>query len=397
LVWCESSTNANTVYDAGDGDTLLAGIQVTLYNDANCNVAVDGTDASTAVTQNTVNPAGTYLFDDLPVGPVGGETCYITEVDVNDVDLAACDNVITDDTSGSELDTDNPNDTTGNDFGFDENISLGDYVWYDNDQNGVQDINELGVNGITVNLYDNAACTGTAVDSEVTANGGTPAADGFYEFTELASGDYCVEFTGLPTGYVFTQQNTGDDVLDSDANTSSGQVVGIQLNDTDTTIDAGIYAAVGSVSGLLFCDTGPENGSYDIGEELEGVTATLERDLDCDDVGDVLVDSIDTDVNGSFEFTDLPVALTPTPPNLPVCYVMSYSQNDPQLGDCSIPITPETQTAELTVDDPDADSQVFGVVPRGMPVAVPLSRSAMVLLMVLMILSLLLMNRRQRQ
>ncbi len=398
LTWCESSTNANTSYDAGDGDTLLSGIAVTLYNDANCNDAIDAPADGVIGGPLDTNASGAYLFDDLPVGPVGAEICYITEVDVNDADLGACDNVITDDTSGSELDTDNP-DSTGNDFGFDENdgtlLELGNYVWYDNNQDGLQDVLELGVNGITVTLYDDATCSGTVLDTQVTANGGVPANDGYYLFTGLDAGNYCIEFSGLPGGFIFTTQNSGNDAIDSDVNAANGQVSGINLTGNDYSVDGGMYAAIGTVSGLLFCDTSPENGTNDMGEGVEGVTATLERDLNCDDIGDELIGSIDTDSDGVFEFTGLPVALTPTPPNPAVCYVLTYDENDPALDDCSIPITPETQTTELTVDDPDSDTTVFGVVPRGVPTAVPLSRTSMLLLMVLMIISLAIMRRRK--
>ncbi len=396
LTWCESTTNPNTVYNAADGDALVPGVQITLYTDANCSDTVDGADAGTAVTQDT-NGAGAYLFSDLPVGPVGNALCYITQVDVNDTDLGVCDTPITTTLLPPDLDTNNP-DSIDNNFGFNDSLELGDYVWYDNNQDGLQDAAEPGVNGITVDLYDNLTCTGAAIETTTTANGGVPATDGYYLFTDLDAGDYCVEFTGLPAGYVFTQQDAGgNDAIDSDADVSTGQVMNIQLTDNDYTIDAGIYAAIGEVSGLLFCDTSPENSVYDLGEEIQGVTATLERDFNCDDVGDVVLGSIDTDANGAFVFTNLPVALSPSPPNPAVCYVLSYSQSDPDLGDCSIPITPETQTVELTEDDPVGQPRIFGVIPRGEPMAVPMSGWSMLFLIVLIMLSMLMINIRQRK
>ena len=382
LTWCESSTNANTTYNAGDGDTLIPGIQITLYEDANCSDTVDGGDAATAITQDT-DGSGSYLFTDLPVGPVGSAICYITEVDTSDTDLNNCDTPITPPQLTPDLDVSDP-DSVDNNFGFDDSLELGDYVWYDNNQNGSQDANERGVNGITVNLYDNATCTGVPLDTTTTSNGGTPANDGYYLFPDLDAGSYCVEFTGLPADYVFTVDNQGTDDTDSDADPSSGRVENIQLNASDYTIDAGIYAANGAVSGLLFCDTNPENGSPDVGEGIEGVTATLYRDFGCDDTQDQLVGSVMTDADGMFSFTDLPVAMAPVPPNPSVCYVLGYDQAAPELADCQIPITPETQTVELTEDEPVADLEIFGVVPRGEPRPVPLSNWSSLLMMLLL-------------
>ena len=50
------------------------------------------------------------------------------------------------------------------DFGFWLPASLGDRVWLDVDRNGQQDVNEAGVSGVTVTLYDrngNAIATTT--------------------------------------------------------------------------------------------------------------------------------------------------------------------------------------------------------------------------------------------
>ncbi|MBK9462537.1 MAG: carboxypeptidase regulatory-like domain-containing protein [Sphingobacteriales bacterium] len=54
--------------------------------------------------------------------------------------------------------------------------SLGNYVWYDVDEDGIQDATETGVDGVTVTLYDgNGAVVATT----------TTDATGAYEFTGL--------------------------------------------------------------------------------------------------------------------------------------------------------------------------------------------------------------------
>ncbi|WP_162846870.1 SdrD B-like domain-containing protein, partial [Marinicella litoralis] len=83
------------------------------------------------------------------------------------------------------------------DFGFGPTLQLGDFVWFDTNQDGIQDGGEPGVNGVTVNLYDNATCTAPIFMTTTTLNGGLPAADGYYNFGPLFPGSYCVEFSDL--------------------------------------------------------------------------------------------------------------------------------------------------------------------------------------------------------
>ena len=381
ITWCESDTNANTTYDAGDGDTLLPNIQVTLYTDANCSDSVDGADAASAITQDT-NAAAAYLFDDLPVGPSGSPVCYITEVDINDTDLGVCDTAITATLLPPDLDTDTP-DSIGNDFGFNETLALGDYLWYDNNQNGQQDAGEPGVNGVDVALYNNATCSGASIDTTVTANGGNPLRDGYYQFTGLSSGDYCVAFSNLPTGYVFTVQNQGDDATDSDADTVTGQITNIILSQNDFSFDAGVYAAIGQVQGSLFCDDLVPNGLQDANEAIAGVSVEILRDNSCDGGGDVVIDTLDTDANGEFSFDNLPVALAPAPPNPRVCYVVRFDTADPELLSCVTPITPIDPQVEVTTDDPQPPNVIFGVITGRPPVMVPVNSWWALMLLVL--------------
>ena len=77
--------------------------------------------------------------------------------------------------------------------------SLGNYVWYDTNVDGVQDSTEIGIDGVTVNLYSSA---GTLVATTVTSGGGG------YLFVGLPPGDYFVEFIP-PAGYVFSPQDQG--------------------------------------------------------------------------------------------------------------------------------------------------------------------------------------------
>ena len=81
-------------------------------------------------------------------------------------------------------------------------LNLGNYVWYDVNNNGIVDSGETGVNGVRVDLYrdsdgDGAYTPGTDafVTNATTTNGG------YYSFTNLSPGGYVVvipanNFTG---------------------------------------------------------------------------------------------------------------------------------------------------------------------------------------------------------
>lgn len=109
--------------------------------------------------------------------------------------------------------------------------ALGNYVWLDTDNDGQQDGTESGVAGVTVQLYQGITLVGT------TATDGA----GLYLFGNLDPGSYTVKFT-LPGGYSFTSQNTGSDVTDSDADTTSGITAPVTLaaGEINLTIDAGL-------------------------------------------------------------------------------------------------------------------------------------------------------------
>ena len=113
---------------------------------------------------------------------------------------------------------------------------LGDYVWHDENRDGIQDRDELGVEGVTVYLYD-CADAQTAIGSTVTD------AAGWYQFINLQPGDYFVEFIA-PAGWVITLQDQGaDDAVDSDADRMTGRTICTTLDagEYDPTWDAGIY------------------------------------------------------------------------------------------------------------------------------------------------------------
>ncbi|MEK9139025.1 MAG: SdrD B-like domain-containing protein, partial [Bacteroidota bacterium] len=62
---------------------------------------------------------------------------------------------------------------------------IGDFVWNDLDSDGIQDLGEPGIPGVTVNLRNTPH--GPIIATTV------PDANGHYEFNNLCHGDYCVD------------------------------------------------------------------------------------------------------------------------------------------------------------------------------------------------------------
>ncbi len=111
--------------------------------------------------------------------------------------------------------------------------SIGDRVWEDLNENGVQDDGETGIPDVTVELYD---CDDVLVDTTYTDS------EGLYSFT-VAPGDYYVTFT-TPDGMVFSPMDQGtDDTVDSDADPTTGKTVCTTLapGENNDTLDAGMY------------------------------------------------------------------------------------------------------------------------------------------------------------
>ena len=116
--------------------------------------------------------------------------------------------------------------------------SIGDYVWYDNEGDGIQGPSDTnGVEDVTVYLLDDM---GNRIATNVTDSAG------FYEFTDLPPGDYEIEFdlTTIPGGYDPTLQGPAgtNDVADSDADVSTGrtEVTTLSPGENDPTWDFGI-------------------------------------------------------------------------------------------------------------------------------------------------------------
>ncbi len=81
--------------------------------------------------------------------------------------------------------------------------SIGDFVWNDQNGNGIQDDGEVGIPGVVVELRNK--------DGVVIARTTTDA-NGFYRFENVAPGTYTMTFTP-PGGFGFATPGQGNDPL----------------------------------------------------------------------------------------------------------------------------------------------------------------------------------------
>lgn len=114
--------------------------------------------------------------------------------------------------------------------------SLGNYVWHDFTQDGIQDPYEYGVAGFTVNLYNYN--NGNPILEATT----TSAGDGSYLFTNIDAGQYFVEFEKGDWDFTINDFLDNDDV-DSDANPLDGrtEVYSLAAGEENISVDCGLY------------------------------------------------------------------------------------------------------------------------------------------------------------
>ncbi len=246
-VWYDD--NKNGIQDAGEKG--VEGVKVTLFDKDGNKLAETTTDANGKyVFEGLSNGTYTVKFSNLPAG-YQPTTSNVGTNDLVDSDgltptgeIKDADNMSLDLGIYKTNDSGTPgggNNGAGNPGGGNTNTSsgtgettapklykLGNYVWYDDNHDGVQDPTEHGVAGIKVVLFDK---DGNQIAETVTD------INGRYIFTGLANGEYSVQFSNLPAGYQVSLTDVGIDTLDSDGLNPS-----VSINNADNlTLDLGVY------------------------------------------------------------------------------------------------------------------------------------------------------------
>jgi len=225
FVW--NDLNRNGIQDANEPG--IDGATVRIFDAANNQVGLTttGFDSVTQLHgkyQFSGLCAGTYTVKvTTPVGFVASSSLVGTDTTI--------------DSNGSPASVTLPDDFSSDmtiDFGYNTPCtgSLGDFVWNDLNEDGIQNSGEPGIGGVSIvlrNALDNSFIASTTTD-----------ANGAYTFNSLCKGDYKIEVTA-PAGFVPSPSNAP---LSTTANDSNGSPTIATLpadNTVDTTYDFGYY------------------------------------------------------------------------------------------------------------------------------------------------------------
>ena len=291
-------------------DSPFEGVTVRLL-DADGNPVKDASGAD--ITAKTAAD-GTYKFDRVPMGSYKVEVVPgAAKVDGTDVNLSDYkqtygygSSTTRSEAGKGKLVTPTPitltsaaPNATKIDFAFVKPASVGDFVWFDANKDGIQDADEAGVPGVTATL------TGSDGQLPLDASGKTVEpvttdANGKYVFTNLLPGLYALNFTP-PAGYSETTTGVGDDPA-ADSN-SEVYLLKLEQGQNDETVDLGLVAD-GAIGDTLFWDVDNNGGSEPSGADkpLVGVTVTLAYTTPA---GVEKTLTTVTDENGKYSFKDL--------------------------------------------------------------------------------------------
>jgi uncharacterized repeat protein (TIGR01451 family) len=354
-VWYD--TNRNGLQDSGE--LGIPNVPVKLTYAGPDGILGDGSNAASADDQiftTITNATGDYIFNFLPAGTYSVEVTTPPSNTLPTYDLDDTNPLVVFTTPNKTITTlsatTNPTtgeliaiqDRTNADFGYVRTGSIGDLVYYDNNNNGQYDpTTDVGIDGVTVQLkcpgLDGILGDGTNASSAddmilTTTTGDNPdttgvVEKGYYQFKNIPFSPLCVVTILTPPATTdYTQSGDPDGSKDNKA------VLPISLdtptspnNSSNQTGDFG-YAPLGQVGDTIFEDTN-RNGTQDPREPgipgvvvkfiCPGVDGILGDGINVASADDMLLGTATTDANGKYSITNLPynpncsvVVVTPT-------------------------------------------------------------------------------------
>ncbi|MBK8701261.1 MAG: hypothetical protein IPN29_17655 [Saprospiraceae bacterium] len=258
-------------------------------------VPVALTDENLQVLSTQISDAsGKYLFDELPRGK------YFIIFSIEDSLQYTDANIGSDETDSDVLDRidvgstdliqlDNSDTLKNISAGLTRRSFLGDFIWYDADYDGQQDVSEAGVGGVSIELFDES---GNPVAQTVSDT------DGYYAFEKLIKGTYAIRVT-LPEKHMVTRYQTGSGSSDSDLQDDGGTaLIVMPLGEDRKDIDGGIILEL-SLGDFVWEDSNAD-GIQDANEAgLADISVSLY------DENNNLVATTHTDPFGKYAFTSL--------------------------------------------------------------------------------------------
>ncbi len=320
-----SSGNTETDFQSS-GTTLVTGnnasIAGNVYLDNNLNGSLDsldtaipsvvltlsGTDAEgNAVTKTTTTAAnGGYSFTGLTTGVYAiTETQPTGYAQGQNTPGIPNDGIVTGDTI-SQVAITGGQALVNYNFGETLPVSIGDFVWNDQNADGLQAPGEPGIGGVTLTLAGNTAYGVPVIDTATTS------ANGAYLFNEIP-GTYTVtvdasNFSGAGALAAYTPTPTlqgSDTKVDSNPNPSGTKPSSLGNSGSDLTIDFGYYVPV-SINGTDYLvsntTTAGSLTTSTTGVPIAGTTVTLTGTTGA---GATVNQTTTTDSDAHYSFTGL--------------------------------------------------------------------------------------------
>ena len=243
------------------------------------------------------------------------------------------------------------------DVELEEPSMISDFVFEDEDGDGIQDPTELGLQGVDITL------TGTDFNGIAVNFTATSDAQGAYRFDQLPMGTYFMIFE-LPNfqDYLHSPVDQGgDDALDSDMDPITGSiqrtVSAHGVGDYDT--DAGYIPreSVITIGDRIWYDENHDGIQDPFEIDLQGVTVNLIRSTD-----GLQINSTRTNEDGNYYFYDVApgsyhITIDQTTSTVAAAFIITRANegNDESLDSDLDPITMRSDDIEVTPTSQDID------------------------------------------
>ncbi len=278
-VWLDSDGSLDRNNESG-----LEGVQVLLFD-------CEGNEVARTLTDDD----GNYSF-----APIAAGSYYIQINGIDNLSFGIGGDSNFDNSNGegtSECFRLTPGETMIYNFAFLPTFSsIGNFVWFDENSNGVQDNSETGLADIELNLLD---ASGAVVGTEITSP------EGLYRFENVRPGQYSIEITNAKdyqaTTYQGSDVDTDSDLLEDGSLTSRiiDVVAGQEYNNIDFGLIREDVAPTGALGGIVFDDLNDDGVLNGTDIRLEGVEVTLYNE------SNDIVGTTNTDASGVYSFTGL--------------------------------------------------------------------------------------------
>lgn len=242
------------------------------------------------------------------------------------------------------------------DLGVQGKGKIGDYVWFDTNDNGVQDSDEDGIAEIEVRLYkENGTGTRELIETQKTDS------NGWYLFDHLEQGDYYVWFQ-TPSIYKLAKSESAAATPATDSNKihEAGSDQGFTVNKItigglqpweDLTIDLG-FTGKGAIGNYVWHDRN-RDGIQNEGAEhgINGVTVSLYKGSPAGTPFRTDVTKTENGQPGYYSFTELPEGTYYVKFDYPEQYETTIAETDDDAENGSNALNASNTTGAIVIGE----------------------------------------------